>query len=431
LERGSTLASSLQAGDLLTCLKRSDLDGAKVPRSAVVIDEEEQPHRGELGGVPHQTRAGSRIAVTSWSVIAREVLANSDRAFRMLEAADGIDARLDTAGAPPGWSLAAAALAEGLEEVQVEARHLLDMAVVPGSSQDDVAGLVVSPEAERAADFRARPLPPPPPPPGEPQTAPRTPLSHGPSWRELEDALQRGGVREAERILARSGQIEKLLSAPAARAVIGRGWLPPDLRRLFRSLLADRCLEIILGKSALPGQVVPPAVLDWLEVDAEWPDLVNLTPLAALHDPPDYLDCERLVQWAARVVEGETKAYSAASRLAVTALIGLRRSGTPACVGLPDFMEAARLSASDLLALDPDHLKDLPDFALVYPLVSGEDGAELRDLVKLAGDRGGVAAQCAELRTSARGHGGLLGRLLGRLGFSSRSKASPSSREGQ
>ena len=124
LESPSTLDGVFRHGVHLAVVPAEHL--SKVPRSYVVVYENEQLKPGLYGADPHRTAAGSAVPVTPWSVIAQEVLRDEETAERALALQDAVGADVDVSRLDPGWALAmAVARMPELSEVHQDAARLV------------------------------------------------------------------------------------------------------------------------------------------------------------------------------------------------------------------------------------------------------------------------------------------------------------------
>lgn len=139
LERPAGLASAWARGVHLACVPRSDL-GAVRASGVVVVDEAETLAMGALGGEPHITGTGSRIAVTPWSVFAQVAFQDVDLARRAVDTADAVAEAVGDVGLRHDWPLAMATLL--VPELAEDARE--EAALVVSRSTPD--GLEAHPD---------------------------------------------------------------------------------------------------------------------------------------------------------------------------------------------------------------------------------------------------------------------------------------------
>lgn len=124
-----------------------------VPRGKwLVLDDRDQPFIGALGS-SHGTGGGD-VEATSWSSLAEAVLADSERAERIIERQDAIAAELGDRDLSPVWPLAVAVREElELSEFYQEANKVIaDEAPVHGDSIPWIADLVSNATAVTAPD---------------------------------------------------------------------------------------------------------------------------------------------------------------------------------------------------------------------------------------------------------------------------------------
>jgi hypothetical protein len=114
LERVGTLRNRFAHGIHVCCVPVADhAPLAELPdRRFVLIAEDEPVELGDLGGHPHTTRAGDRIRVTEWSVLARVVLLDHQTARLALNELDALAVQVRVVDEPdaltgePAWPLA-------------------------------------------------------------------------------------------------------------------------------------------------------------------------------------------------------------------------------------------------------------------------------------------------------------------------------------
>jgi hypothetical protein len=103
-DRAEQLGFAMRVGQHLSAVPRDDL--VDEPVGVVTIDETQTLSLGELGGEPHRTAAGQRIAVTAWSAMAQVAMLDADSMRLLLADIDAFSARVTDAGLHPAWPMA-------------------------------------------------------------------------------------------------------------------------------------------------------------------------------------------------------------------------------------------------------------------------------------------------------------------------------------
>jgi hypothetical protein len=126
-DRASDVSGSVGRGLHLIAVPAADLAALVTREDLVVVNEDEMPAMGDLGGAPHHTVAGSEVEVTEWSVIAQAVMVDADSAQRVLDRQDEVAATISDSELHVTWPLAmAVALTPDLhEDVGVEAAAVI------------------------------------------------------------------------------------------------------------------------------------------------------------------------------------------------------------------------------------------------------------------------------------------------------------------
>lgn len=109
-ERAAGLGAVFERGVHLVCVPRADAAGLSDQSGFILLDEQEMPDLGEVGGRPHQTHAGSPILATNWSALAQAALVDPATFSTATSTMDDVAARIGDCGREPSWALAIAAL---------------------------------------------------------------------------------------------------------------------------------------------------------------------------------------------------------------------------------------------------------------------------------------------------------------------------------
>lgn len=161
-DRADQLGSAQHAIQHLAAVPIGDL--VAVPTGFAVIDETATLSLGELGGEPHRTAAGQAIDVTAWSVMAQEVLLDSQSALVVLDELDRRAAQTEDRDLHPAWPLAVTIAAdEDFAAAHPEANAIITAhspaGITPGSSTERLVDETLSdlvghttPDAWKAAE---------------------------------------------------------------------------------------------------------------------------------------------------------------------------------------------------------------------------------------------------------------------------------------
>jgi hypothetical protein len=143
LETADTVDAAVAAGAQLLGVRRAELGKLARRPDLVLIDEEEIVETGTIGGDPHLTALGSRIAPTPWSGLAQVLLDDPDRTPELLAELDALARAVGDRDLPTAWPAAAVVL--------VHADELADG--LPDALAAVVAG---SPGTAHVGDLEAR-----------------------------------------------------------------------------------------------------------------------------------------------------------------------------------------------------------------------------------------------------------------------------------
>ncbi|MBS9533714.1 hypothetical protein KIH27_08960 [Mycobacterium sp. M1] len=141
-DRADQLPAALHSGQHLTAVPL--IDAEALPAGTVFIDETALLSLGELGGQPHCTSTGQQIEVTTWSVLAQEVLLDQDEAREILDSIDRFAAATPDRGLHPAWPLAMAVASNGaFADAHPEARQVITAHSPAGVTVDSAAAQVI------------------------------------------------------------------------------------------------------------------------------------------------------------------------------------------------------------------------------------------------------------------------------------------------
>ncbi|WKG03602.1 hypothetical protein [Mycolicibacterium sp. HK-90] len=297
-------------GQVLSAVPLEDL-GAIEP-GVVVIDESETVSLGELGGDPHRTAGGHRIAVTRWSVMAQVVLLDAASARRVLEDIDTFSTQVRDDGLHPAWPMAMAVAGHPeFADAEVEAHEVIaahsPLGAVVGSEAsyiiaDVLAGVVGAttadawralhelPEGAGAAfadvAYLSRAIA------DDAWMAQTGPIPLGPRMfhgkpipsalrAAIGPALERGRERGPDRLfrvvdlLLRAGVADDRLQVALADGVLP-GLADPGVRRLFGEQDRLSLAALLLRDGDAEGSTIGDGVLDWLAEAASVPEAAEL-----------------------------------------------------------------------------------------------------------------------------------------------------------
>lgn len=105
-ERASGTEALFQRGVSLVAVPRADSAIVGGSAGVVVIDDEESPGLGDLGGAPHRTSRGDEVVVTPWSVMAQVALQDAELAKRALARIDDVATTVGDSALDAAWPLA-------------------------------------------------------------------------------------------------------------------------------------------------------------------------------------------------------------------------------------------------------------------------------------------------------------------------------------
>lgn len=126
-DRAYSVTEGIRRGLHLIAVPASDADAVRGDPASVVIDENEEPSLGLLGGEPHVTKDGTTtVAVTPWSFLAQSVLIDAQTAETVLAKQDEIANEVGDVGLSPMWPLAMTVAADPtLQDVHPEAMKVI------------------------------------------------------------------------------------------------------------------------------------------------------------------------------------------------------------------------------------------------------------------------------------------------------------------
>lgn len=136
-DRLPAVEETVTRGAHLVAVPHRDVEDLPGLPGLVLIDENETPDLGELGGEPHRTAGGEAVSVTAWSVLAQTILVDVESAERTLAQQDSIARRAGDRGLSPMWPLAMAVTLEPeLHDGHDEAAQVI-LAQSPAAVVDD------------------------------------------------------------------------------------------------------------------------------------------------------------------------------------------------------------------------------------------------------------------------------------------------------